>query len=384
MKTPFKNKPQNFTEKGFSYICYFFLSMFACSLAFLFVMSFSSVALSEENKTPSQEKELSFKKIIQKTIDELKFILADIFNYGKKEESSNISNTKNLKPSEETSDQVVPKAPEKFEGEMEDVVQPEGFDSSLPQGGDIGQPSDPSLPQGGDIGQPSDPSLPQGGDVGQPSDPSLPQGGDIGQPSDPSLPQGGDVGQPSDPSLPQGGDVGQPSDPSLPQGGDVGQPSGLSSPNTNNLDPSVSLEEDVNQGFSSEIKLQVEEYMKVFEYESSNRKDPFDDPTLDLIPEEDTEVVTVPQTPPEEYNLNKINLKGIIWDTGTPKALFELPDNQGFYTLIKGDRIGKNGVIFEIRENEVIVVETNFTGSGKNRKPERSIKIKKMNRLSNM
>ena len=67
-----------------------------------------------------------------------------------------------------------------------------------------------------------------------------------------------------------------------------------------------------------------------------------------------------------------------------PKALFKLPNNAGYYTLIKGDKIGKNGIIFEIRESEVIIVETSYIGSGAQRKEKQIVKIKKINRLANV
>lgn len=130
---------------------------------------------------------------------------------------------------------------------------------------------------------------------------------------------------------------------------------------------------------ASEASVEVQSYMAPFIYESIQQKDPFEDPTIDK-----TEgVVIVPKTPPEEYDLSKIKIKGVSWNEEKPelsKALFELPDDAGHYTLREGDRIGK-GVIFKIREGEVFIVETNYIGSGENRKEERTIKIKKMDRL---
>ena len=58
-----------------------------------------------------------------------------------------------------------------------------------------------------------------------------------------------------------------------------------------------------------------------------------------------------------------------------------MPNNAGYYTLVKGDKIGKNGVIFEIREDEVVIVETISIGVGPNEREETKIKIKKLDRL---
>lgn len=141
---------------------------------------------------------------------------------------------------------------------------------------------------------------------------------------------------------------------------------------------------------SSMAIIEVQSYMAPFIYESTKEKDPFEDPT---IKKSEKIVVIVPRTPPEKYDLKEIKLRGLTWSAikaksfaGTktflePKALFELPNNGGFYTLRTGDRIGKQGVIFAIRESEVVVVERTYVGSGKERKEKRTIKIKKMDRL---
>ena len=134
-------------------------------------------------------------------------------------------------------------------------------------------------------------------------------------------------------------------------------------------------------GVPSDWILDIQSSIAPFIYEYGTQKDPFDDPT---IKEESAGegVIVIPKTPPEEYDLSEINLKGITWHTETPKALFELPNNAGYYTLIKGDKIGKNGVIFEIREDEVVIVETTIIGRGSDTKEEIKVKIKRLDRLN--
>ena len=76
-----------------------------------------------------------------------------------------------------------------------------------------------------------------------------------------------------------------------------------------------------------------------------NRKDPFEDPTVD----KKEGVVIIPKTPPEKYDLAEISLKGVIWNKKKPelsKALFQLPSGEGFYELRSGDKIGNTGVVF--------------------------------------
>ena len=132
----------------------------------------------------------------------------------------------------------------------------------------------------------------------------------------------------------------------------------------------------------SDVALEIKSYMAPFVYESVKKKDPFEDPTVEKVQKKGEKgVIVIPKTPPEAYELKEIQLKGIIWDTKNPKALFKLPGNAGYYTLIKGDKVGKKGVIFDIKEDEVVIVETSYVGAGEQRKMERIIKIKKMNRI---
>ena len=138
----------------------------------------------------------------------------------------------------------------------------------------------------------------------------------------------------------------------------------------------------------SATSAEVRSYMAPFIYNKpGHQKDPFEDPTrrelasVDVGDEE--EQVIIPQTPPEKYNLKDIILRGIIWHSRRPKALFELPGQEGgYYTLLKGDKIGQNGIIFDIRESEVVVVETHWTGSGDQATEEQTVKIKKINRIT--
>lgn len=130
--------------------------------------------------------------------------------------------------------------------------------------------------------------------------------------------------------------------------------------------------------------LKLKSYMEPFLYDpSSKRRNPFEDPSQKQL--EDSAQKKIPtvgrRTPLEQYPLKDIELKGIIWNVSTPKALFKLPSGQDFYTLLQGDRVGKYGVIKEIREDEVEIEETIVKGDGVEQLEEKRKKIKKMNRL---
>lgn len=66
----------------------------------------------------------------------------------------------------------------------------------------------------------------------------------------------------------------------------------------------------------------------------------------------------------ENFDVKSLQVVAIIWGISKPKALIEDP-NKIIHTVVKGMRIGKNdGVVAEIREGEVVVVEL-FDQNGK-------------------
>ena len=140
--------------------------------------------------------------------------------------------------------------------------------------------------------------------------------------------------------------------------------------------PDSSQEEKAPQ--DSSMLLDIETLMPEFLYDPEDRRDPFEDPTILQNAEN---IIFVPKTPPEEYDLNQLRLKGVIWDIEAPKALFQLPGQGGFYTLLRGDKVGKNGTIFEIREDEVVIVNAPLKTSTSETDTNIDIKIIKLDRL---
>ncbi|MEO0335779.1 MAG: pilus assembly protein PilP, partial [Pseudomonadota bacterium] len=61
--------------------------------------------------------------------------------------------------------------------------------------------------------------------------------------------------------------------------------------------------------------------------------------------------------PLQRFDLDQLNLLGIIWDISDPKAMFKDPNGE-IHIVGLEERIGrKNGYIAVIREGEVVVVE---------------------------
>lgn len=76
-----------------------------------------------------------------------------------------------------------------------------------------------------------------------------------------------------------------------------------------------------------------------------------------------------------KYEIRYFTLVGIIKDTENPLAIFEDPEHK-CYTVHIGDGIGKNGgIIREIMEDAVVVVETRVPWIGSTAAEIKEIKI---------
>ncbi len=113
--------------------------------------------------------------------------------------------------------------------------------------------------------------------------------------------------------------------------------------------------------FSEKNELELlEGIIENYEYKGLEGRDPFKEPALELIREE-----TIPLGPLvgatqvlERYELDQLKLKGVIWGVDDPKALILDPAGQT-HVVKKGQRMGKNrGKIVEIREEELIIMES--------------------------
>ncbi len=80
--------------------------------------------------------------------------------------------------------------------------------------------------------------------------------------------------------------------------------------------------------------------------------------------------------PLELFDVKSLQVVAIVWGIKKPKALVQDPEKK-VHTVFKGMRIGKNdGVVAEIREGEVVVVEV-FDYNGKATKESFVLPIKK-------
>lgn len=100
----------------------------------------------------------------------------------------------------------------------------------------------------------------------------------------------------------------------------------------------------------------LENFLEPFIYDIVNRRDPFQ-PYSEYVIQEDSGG-NRGLTPAQRFDLDKMKLIGILWDVKEPKAMFLDPDDE-VQVLGRDESIGnRNGYIAEIREGEVIVVES--------------------------
>ena len=100
----------------------------------------------------------------------------------------------------------------------------------------------------------------------------------------------------------------------------------------------------------------IQEFLSPFAYDREILRDPFETQSNNapLKPGQ----VYGPFLTSQNYRLNDFKLKGMIWQTKNPVAVFRAPDKSEFRLKIK-DYIGENfGYIAAIREKEVVVIQT--------------------------
>lgn len=115
------------------------------------------------------------------------------------------------------------------------------------------------------------------------------------------------------------------------------------------------------------------------EYPNNSRRNPFkpdDEVMAPILGPVGDETPDRPLEPLERFTLAQLELVAIISEVAVPKAMFIDPD--GFGHMIKeGDRVGRqNGVVVDIRDNEVDVRETNNSDESAAQSRVRTIRLR--------
>ncbi len=99
----------------------------------------------------------------------------------------------------------------------------------------------------------------------------------------------------------------------------------------------------------------LEGFLEPFIYDMVNRRDPFK--AYSEYDPEDSSAPLRPMSPAQRFDLEQLQLVGIMWDVKDPRAMFLDPDKE-VLILGRDEGIGnRNGYIAAIREGEVVVVE---------------------------
>ncbi|WP_413558398.1 pilus assembly protein PilP [Bdellovibrio sp. HCB209] len=94
-------------------------------------------------------------------------------------------------------------------------------------------------------------------------------------------------------------------------------------------------------------------------YDPNGKRDPFKPYRIIRINPR-KEVPSDQLEPLQRWELDRLQIIGILWDVKTPRAMVRDPDG-GIFTVTKNSKMGRNeGYISAIREGEIVVVETKY------------------------
>lgn len=111
-------------------------------------------------------------------------------------------------------------------------------------------------------------------------------------------------------------------------------------------------------------------------YDPTGKRDPFK-PFRTIRPtNQDPGKALEVLEPLQRWELERLQIVGILWDVKTPRAMVRDPDGAVF-TVTKNSKIGRaEGFVATIREGEIVVVETKYE-DGKSFKESRVMELKK-------
>lgn len=117
-----------------------------------------------------------------------------------------------------------------------------------------------------------------------------------------------------------------------------------------------------------------------FVYDPTGKRDPFrpHKSAIKLIPKEGALAAAAVEVadPLLKFDLNALEVIGILWDVKKPKAIVKDPDGNT-YSVFKNSKIGRaDGFVAAIRDGEIVVIETVYEGGKTSREP-RIMELKK-------
>ncbi|MFS4459684.1 pilus assembly protein PilP [Bdellovibrio sp. HCB2-146] len=135
------------------------------------------------------------------------------------------------------------------------------------------------------------------------------------------------------------------------------------------------MDQPVGDGATAQQPAPVQQYDNGddYFYDPTGKRDPFKPFRAVVIRSDKKEVVLEPL---QKWELERLQIVGILWEVKTPRAMIKDPDG-AVHTIIKNSKIGRNeGYVAVIREGEIVVVETIYE-DGKPIKTPRVVEFKK-------
>lgn len=110
-------------------------------------------------------------------------------------------------------------------------------------------------------------------------------------------------------------------------------------------------------------------------YDPTGKRDPFK-PFKEFRASKDGDRKKEILEPLQRWDLERLQIVGILWDVKTPRAMIKDPDG-AVYTVVKNSKIGRNeGFVTAIREGELVILETRYVDGVPN-KETRVLEFKK-------
>ncbi len=114
----------------------------------------------------------------------------------------------------------------------------------------------------------------------------------------------------------------------------------------------------VSDGATAPAIPQVSPAGDGYVYDPTGRRDPFKPYRSALSALDKTKRNIISTDPLQKWELERLQVIGILWEVRTPRAMVIDPDGV-IHTIFKNTKIGRNnGIVAAIREGEVVVIQT--------------------------
>lgn len=170
---------------------------------------------------------------------------------------------------------------------------------------------------------------------------------------------------------PEQGQVPPPPPQQQPPEGQIPPPPGQEQPAGNQFipppPPQQAPQENVGDGATATPAPIPTSHPDDYFYDPTGKRDPFK--AFRAIVPNVGQKQTAALEPLQKFELDRLQIVGILWEVRTPRAMVRDPDGL-VHTVVKNTRIGRNeGYVAAIREGEIVVIETRYDDGKPIREP---------------